>query len=151
MRRTYKYVVKSKHRHEGEEKKMADLNVNVPSGPNAVSTQVFDQFGNDITGSCTLTASSSNPAGVAVGAAAGGDPDTIPLTDGPAGQSAEITYVASNAEGQIQDVDTLNVVPTAPATMVRTYQYTIVTPPAPAPAAPAAPAAASATATPAKS
>ena len=114
--------------------------VNIPYGTNQASVQVLDAQGNDITSTCTITATSSDPTVVAVGTISPGFPSLVPLTGLKEGGSCQITYNAVNFEGQIQEVDSLTVVVSAPASMKVSYQFTVVAPPAPA--ASAAPAAA---------
>jgi hypothetical protein len=107
--------------------------LNVPLGANAATVQILDAQGNDITSTCTITAQSSDPTVLAVGTPT--SPNVIPFTALKEGGSATLSYTAVNNAGQIQEVDTLDVVVTAPASMNVTYAQTVVTPPAPAPAA----------------
>jgi len=118
---------------------MSNQTVNIPFGANSAKIIVLDAQGNDITSTCTLTATSSDPTVVAIGTPGAGAPNVIPFTALKENASCTITYVAVNASGQIQEVDTVNVVVPAPASMSVTYSSTVVTPPASGPsAAPAA-------------
>ena len=101
-------------------------NVIVPSGPNTAMVQVLDANGADITGTCSIAATSSDPTVVQVGSPDPATPATLPLTAvGAPGSTATISYVSMNSAGTITQSDTLTVQITAPATMVITYGTTI--------------------------
>lgn len=109
-----------------EQKEMSQ--VTVPLGPNSASVQVLDANGADITGSCAITATSSDPTQVAIGNPDPSTPNVIPFTALVAGGTADITYDANNAAGDLQQTDTLTIQVTAPGSMLITYGATIPTP-----------------------
>jgi hypothetical protein len=122
---------------------MADLTLQIPLGPNSITIRVLDATGNDITSTCQITAQSADPTVVSIGTAQPGSPNVIPITALKEGGNTTITRTAVNSAGQLVETDTINIVVTAPASMVATYaQAVVITPAAPAaPAAPVAPAA----------
>jgi hypothetical protein len=101
------------------------MNVTVPTGPNTATVQVLDANGADITGSCAITASSSDPTVVLVGNPDPASPNVIPLVGLTAGSSADVTYTGANASGTTTQTDTITVAVTAPAGMVVTYGTSI--------------------------
>lgn len=109
-----------------EQKEMSQ--VNVPMGANSAAVQVLDANGADITGSCAITATSSDPTQVAIGNPDPSTPNVIPFTALVAGGTADITYDANNSAGDLQQTDTLTIVVTAPGSMLITYAATIPTP-----------------------
>ena len=102
--------------------------VTVPLGPNSATVQVLDANGADITGSCAITATSSDPTQVAIGNPDPASPNVIPFTALVAGGTADITYDANNAAGDLQQTDTLVIQVTAPGSMLITYAASIPTP-----------------------
>ena len=104
---------------EKEQKEMSL--VTVPMGPNSASIQVLDANGGDITGSCAIVATSSDPTQIAIGNPDPATPNVIPFTSLVAGGTADITYDASNALGDVQQTDTLTIQVTAPGSMIVTY------------------------------
>jgi hypothetical protein len=86
---------------------------------------VLDANGADITGSCTITAVSTDSTVIQIGTPDPTTPATIPFTANTPGSSADVTYSASNAAGEVQQTDTLNVQVTAPASMLITYGTTV--------------------------
>jgi hypothetical protein len=102
--------------------------VTVPTGPNTATIKVLDANGADITGTCSFVASSSDPTVVAVGNPDATTPNVIPLNAvGAPGSSCNITYQAMNSAGQIEQVDTVTLQLTSPASMVVTYGSVIPT------------------------
>jgi hypothetical protein len=106
------------------------MNVTVPTGANTATVQVLDANGADITGSCTLQVASSDSTIIQIGSPDAASPNVIPFTALGEGGSADVSYTATNAEGQVVQTDTLTVAVTAPASMVITYGTTV---PVPAP------------------
>ena len=101
-------------------------NVIVPSGPNTATVQVLDANGADITGTCSIAATSSDSTVVSIGSPDPATPATLPITAvGAPGSTATLTYTAMNSAGTVTQTDTLTVQITAPATMVITYGTTI--------------------------
>jgi hypothetical protein len=102
------------------------VSVIVPSGANSATVQVLDANGADITGSCSIAAVSSDPTVVQIGSPDATTPNIIPFTAvGAPGSTATITYTATNPAGSVEEVDTLTVQVTAPASMVVTYGTTV--------------------------
>ena len=97
----------------------------VPVGPNSATVQVFDPNGADITGSCTITATSSDPTVVQIGSPDPTQPAVIPFTSLVPGGTATISYTATNAAGEVDETDTINIQITAPASMTIMYGTTI--------------------------
>src|SRR6516164_569650 len=90
---------------------MPDQSVTVPTGANTATVQVLDATGADITGSCSIAATSPDAT----------TPNVIPFTAMKPGGTATVTYVATNSQGNTQEVDTLTIQITAPASMTVTY------------------------------
>jgi hypothetical protein len=112
------------------------MNITVPTGQNSAKVQVLDSNGADITGTCAITAESSDPSVLAIGNPDPASPATIPFNVvGAEGSSADIVYTATNASGNVAQTDTLTVAVTVPTSMLITYATTIpVAAPASAPA-----------------
>jgi hypothetical protein len=112
------------------------MNITVPTGANSADVQVLDSNGADITGTCTITAESSDPSVVAIGNPDPASPAMIPFNVvGAEGSTADIVYTATNASGNVAQTDVLVVAVTVPTSMVITYGTTIpVATPAAAPA-----------------
>jgi hypothetical protein len=103
----------------------------VPPGPNTATVQVLDANGADITGSCSITAVSSDPTVVQVGSPDASTPNVIPLTALKEGGACTITYTGSNAMGSATQTDNVSVALTAPASMTVVYGATVPVAPAP--------------------
>ena len=101
------------------------MNVTVPVGANTATVAVLDANGSDITGSCQITATSSDPTEIQIGTPDAATPNVIPFTALVAGGTATVTYQASNNAGTIMQSDTLTIAETAPSTMTVTYGATI--------------------------
>lgn len=97
----------------------------VPVGPNTATVQVLDPTGSDITGSCTITAVSSDPTVIQVGNPDAATPNIIPFTALVPASTADVTYTATNSAGQVVQTDNLSVEVTAPTSMVITYGTTV--------------------------
>ena len=100
---------------------MPDQSVTVPTGANTATVQVLDATGADITGSCSIAATSSDSTVVQIGSPDAATPNVIPFTAMKPGGTATVTYVATNSQGNTQEVDTLTIQITAPASMTVTY------------------------------
>jgi hypothetical protein len=100
-------------------------NIVVPVGPNTATVQVLDANGVDITGSCSITATSSDPTVVAIGNPDATTPNVIPFTALVPNGTATVTYTASNAAGTFSQSDNIQVFVTAPASMMITYGTTV--------------------------
>jgi hypothetical protein len=81
----------------------------------------LDATGADITGSCSIAATSSDSTVVQIGSPDAATPNVIPFTAMKPGGTATVTYVATNSQGNTQEVDTLTIQITAPASMTVTY------------------------------
>jgi len=103
----------------------------VPVGANTATVQVLDANGTDITGSCSITAVSSDPTQVAIGTPDVTTPNVIPFTGLIPGGTATITYTATNSAGNVVQIDTLQIQLTAPASMVILYGATLPQAPTP--------------------
>lgn len=101
--------------------------ITVPSGPNTATVQVLDANGADITGTCTITATSSDPTVIQIGSPSASTPNVIPFTALMPAGTADILYDASNSAGDIQQTDVITVAVTAPASMTVTYGTVIAT------------------------
>src|ERR1700758_131250 len=108
---------------------MPDQTLQVPLGPNSATIKVMDKDGNDITGTCTFSAVSADPTIITIGTPDAGSPNVIPFNSLVEGKGTTIAYTATNSAGQIVETDTLNIVVTAPASMVVTYATTIASAP----------------------
>lgn len=97
------------------------MNVTVPTGPNTATLQVLAADGSDVTGSCTITATSSDPTIIQIGNPDASTPNVIPFTALLAGDTADVTYTATNAAGSTTQTDTLTIAEPAPAGMTVTY------------------------------
>jgi hypothetical protein len=98
----------------------------VPAGANSATLQVLDANGVDITAGCSVAAVSSDSTVIAIGNPDPTTPNVIPFTAvGAEGSSATVTYTATNSAGSTQQVDTLTITVTAPATINVTYGTTI--------------------------
>jgi hypothetical protein len=104
---------------------MANQTVVVPMGVNEAYVSVLDQYGNDITGSCTITAASSDPTVIQIGTTDASRPSTIPFTALTTGGKATVQYAATNPMGQVQQTDTLQVEVIAPSSMLVSYKTTL--------------------------
>lgn len=124
---TYKHFDKLCRCITSEKEQTEMSQVNVPMGANSATVQVLDANGADITGSCAITATSSDPTQVAIGNPDPTTPNVIPFTALVAGGVADITYDANNSAGDLQQTDTLTVVVTAPGSMLLTYAASIPT------------------------
>jgi hypothetical protein len=101
------------------------MNIVVPLGPNSAAVQVLDQSGADITGSCSISAVSSDPTQVQIGSPDPSTPNVIPFTSLVEGGTADINYSASNSAGQVQQTDTISIQAAAPTSMKIVYGTTI--------------------------
>jgi hypothetical protein len=106
---------------------MAGNVVTVPTGSNAATVQVLDMNGSDITGSCVITATSSDSTVIQIGNPDPTTPNIIPFTALTGGGTATITYDASNASGQVSQTDSITVAVVAPGSMVVVYSASIPT------------------------
>jgi len=97
----------------------------VPVGPNTATIQVLDANGSDITGSCTITAVSSDPTVLAIGNPDATTPNVIPFTSNTPGGSVTVDYEAANASGNVIQTDTIQIEITAPSSMLITYGATL--------------------------
>lgn len=97
---------------------MASQTINIPMGDQVPVTSlvVKDAAGNDITSQSTLTMDTDNHAVAIVGTAFG---QTNVRSVGPG--TCHVTYTATNSSGTVQQVDTVNVIEAAPASIIATY------------------------------
>jgi hypothetical protein len=108
-----------------DKEKIEMSTVIVPVGPNTATVQVLDANGSDITGSCTITAVSSDPTQLAIGNPDATTPNVLPFTAITPGGSVTVDYEAANAQGNVIQTDTIQIEVTAPSSMVITYGATL--------------------------
>jgi hypothetical protein len=102
-------------------------NVTVPVGANTATVQVLDANGVDISGSCVITATSSDPTVIQIGSPDPTTKNVIPFTALVPNGTADVVYDASNSAGDLQQTDTLTVAVTAPASMLIVYGTSVAT------------------------
>ena len=94
-------------------------------GPNTATRKVLDGSGDDITGTSTYAATSSDPTAVSIGTPSTSTPNVIPFTSLKEGGSSTLTITATNTAGNVVNTDTLSIVITAPSSITVTYATTV--------------------------